>query len=71
MLDSILLDMSERSRTLVISSHDPVHVADLVSRLDVLSDGKIVDSRAVTDIGESHLLVFYREAIQAKGEQQG
>lgn len=71
MLDSILLDLSRQGRTLVLSSHDPVHVAGLVSRVDVLSDGDMIASRGVEEIGKEHVLSFYQEAIRGKGDGQG
>ncbi|MFO8036285.1 MAG: heme ABC exporter ATP-binding protein CcmA [Anaerolineales bacterium] len=71
MLDNILLDMSRQGHTLVISSHDPVHVADLVSRFDVLSEGELITSKGVEEIGVEHALAFYRDAVMGKGERRG
>lgn len=70
MLDDILLSMSGQGRTLVITSHDLVHVADLASRFDVLCEGEIVASTQVEEIGVDHLLTFYQDAIHKRGAQQ-
>src|SRR5512138_3061846 len=44
MLDGILSEVAARGRTVVMTSHDLARAADLATRFDVLSRGKIVAS---------------------------
>jgi len=64
MLDTVLQEVAARGRTVVMTSHDLARTADLASRFDVLSRGKIVasvrrDEMETTD----NLLAYYREAV--------
>lgn len=64
MLDEVLKEIAVQGRTIVMTSHDLARAADLASRFDVLSRGKIVTSASKDDIPEDGLLAFYRKAIQ-------
>lgn len=70
MLDAVLRQVSARGRTVVITSHDLVRVADLASRFDVLSRGSIQASARREQIPPDGLLAFYRRALVAAKEQQ-
>ncbi len=70
MLDAVLRQVSARGRTVVITSHDLVRVADLASRFDVLSRGSIQASARREQIPPDGLLAFYRRALAAAKEQQ-
>jgi heme exporter protein A len=63
MLDNVLREVAARGRTVVMTSHDLTRAADLASRFDVLSRGKIVASAQREDIPPDRLLGFYRDAI--------
>ena len=63
MLDNVLREVAARGRTVVMTSHDLARAADLASRFDVLSRGKIVASARRDDIPPDRLLEFYRAAI--------
>ena len=63
MLDNVLREVAARGRTVVMTSHDLARAADLASRFDVLSRGKIVASAQRDDILPDKLLDFYRTAI--------
>jgi heme exporter protein A len=64
MLDGVLKEVAARNRTVVMTSHDLVRVADLATRFDVLSRGTIVASVRRSEIEPNNLLAFYRQAIQ-------
>jgi heme exporter protein A len=64
MLDRVLLNVAARGRTIVMTSHDLWRVADLAGRFAILSNGKIVASAERNDLGSTHLLEFYRQALQ-------
>lgn len=63
MLDAVLKEVAARGRTVVMTSHDLSRAADLASRFDVLSRGKIVASIHRQDIAPDQLLSFYRQAL--------
>jgi heme exporter protein A len=63
MLDTVLQEVAARGRTVVMTTHDLVRAADLASRFDVLSRGKIVASVHREGFDPNHLLGFYRDAI--------
>jgi heme exporter protein A len=65
MLDNVLREVAARGRTVVMTSHDLARVADMASRFDVLSRGKIVASARREDMQPDTLLSFYRQAIAA------
>ena len=64
MLDEVLQEIAVQGRTIVMTSHHLARAADLASRFDVLSRGKIVSSAGREDIPKDGLLAFYRKAIQ-------
>lgn len=63
MLDSVLLQVAAQGRTVVMTSHDLSRAADLASRFDVLSRGKIISSVEKSDIRVEDLLGFYRDSL--------
>lgn len=69
MLDTVLRQVSARGRTVVITSHDLVRVADLASRFDVLSRGIIQASARREQVPTDGLLAFYRRALAAEKAQ--
>jgi heme exporter protein A len=64
MLDTVLKQIASQGRTVVMTSHDLARSADLCTRFDVLSRGKIIASAQGKDIPQDGLLAFYRQAIQ-------
>jgi heme exporter protein A len=64
MLDGVLREVAARGRTVVMTSHDLVRVADLATRFDVLSRGVIAASAKREEIGLDGLLSFYRKALE-------
>jgi len=63
MLDTVLREVAARGRTVVMTSHDLARAADLASRCDVLSRGKIVASVHQDEMGSANLLDVYTEAL--------
>ena len=63
MLDNVLKEVAARGRTVVMTSHDLSRAADLASRFDILSRGKIVASVQREDISTNQLLTFYRKSL--------
>jgi heme exporter protein A len=63
MLDSVLRQVAASGRTVVMTSHDLARAADLASRFDVLSRGRIAASVQRSDIDPDSLLAFYRQAL--------
>jgi heme exporter protein A len=63
MLDRLLHEVAAAGRTVVMTSHDLARVADLASRFDVLSGGKIRASVRRSELGNDQLLGFYRQAL--------
>jgi heme exporter protein A len=68
MLDTVLRQVTARQRTVVMTSHDLVRVADLASRFDVLSRGAIRASTPRQGLPQDGLLAFYRQALGAVAE---
>ena len=64
-LDNLLRNVAAVGRTVVMTSHDLIHMADLASRFDVLWRGRIVASAHRGDIEPDQLRTFYEQAIQA------
>ena len=64
MLDDLLRRVAARGRTVVMTSHDLLRVADLATRFDVLSRGVITASVHRTDINPDNILAFYRQAVR-------
>jgi heme exporter protein A len=69
MLDEVLKQIAAQGRTVVMTSHDLARAADLGTRFDVLSKGKIVASAGRDEIPQDGLLAFYRKALLAAAEQ--
>jgi heme exporter protein A len=65
MLDGVLREVAAKGRTVVMTSHDLARTADLASRFDVLSKGKIVDSAGRDRVAPNDLLAFYRGALKS------
>lgn len=65
MLDRVLTKVSAEGRTVVMTSHDLARVADLATRFDVISRGRIAASAPRTRVGPNELIAFYRGAIGA------
>ena len=63
MLDDVLRSVAAKGRTVVMTSHDLIHSADLATRFDVLSRGVIVASATRKQLGKSNLLSFYKKAL--------
>ncbi|MFM8322186.1 MAG: heme ABC exporter ATP-binding protein CcmA [Chloroflexota bacterium] len=63
MLNNVLREVAARGRTVVMTSHDLARAADLASRFDVLSRGKIIASARRSEMEPDQLLGFYRRAI--------
>ena len=63
MLDNVLHEVAARGRTVVMTSHDLARAADLASRYDILSKGKIVASVHRGEIEPDELLAFYRTSL--------
>jgi heme exporter protein A len=64
MLDAVLKQIAAQGRSVVMTSHDLARSADLCTRFDVLSRGKIIASARSAEIPQDGLLAFYRQAIQ-------
>ncbi len=63
MLDDVLRKVAAQGKTIVMTSHDLMRIADLASRFDVISRGVIAASATRTNVGPDNLLAFYREAV--------
>jgi heme exporter protein A len=71
MLDRLLTQIASKGRTVVMTSHDFPRVANLATRFDVLSKGKIQSSKFANDLPEHGLLAYYQsivDEIDATGE---
>ncbi|HBX70408.1 MAG TPA: heme ABC exporter ATP-binding protein CcmA [Chloroflexi bacterium] len=64
MLDTVLREVAARGRTVVMTSHDLARTADLASRFDVLSKGKIVASVKREQMNPDQILSFYKNALE-------
>ncbi len=63
MLDTVLMEVAALGRTVVMTSHDLARSAELASRFDVLSRGRIVASARTEEVPPDRLPSFYRQAI--------
>lgn len=63
MLDAIMREIASQGRTVVMTSHDLSRAADLATRFDVISRGKIVASGTKSELGVGNLLQFYRDSL--------
>ncbi len=68
-LDQVLQAVALEGRTVVMTSHDLVRAANLATRVDLLSRGKISASVSTDDLTASDLVDFYRTAL--KGGMEG
>lgn len=66
-LDNLLREIALEGRTVVMTSHDLIRAAELSSRMDILSKGKIKASTETKGLGSAELVSFYREALQEVG----
>lgn len=64
MLDITLRRVVARGQTVLLTSHDLIHAAELASRFDVLSNGRIIASVQGEDLPADGLLAFYRKALK-------
>jgi heme exporter protein A len=71
MLDSVLQQVAAQGRTVVMTSHDLSRSADLATRFDVLSRGKITASIEKSEINVDNLLGFYRDSINKSNSGSG
>ena len=71
MLDTILRQVAARGRTVVMTSHDLMRVAELATRFDVLSRGRIQASTPRLGLPEDGLLAFYRKTLEASSSGVG
>jgi len=60
MLDALLLDVADRGRTVVMTSHDLTRAADLAERVDILHKGKIAASVRRDETDPTELPGLYR-----------
>jgi heme exporter protein A len=65
MLDDLLREVATRGRTIVMTSHDLSRAADLGTRIDILSKGKIAASKSRAEIDPLRLSQFYRSVTRA------
>lgn len=65
MLDGVLREVAARGRTVVMTSHNLTHAADMADRLDILSRGKITASLQKNEIAQDELPSFYRSMTHA------
>ena len=66
MLDEVLRQVGARGRTVVMTSHDMARAANLASRFDVLSRGRIRAVVQSRDLPQDGLLAFYRQALEGE-----
>jgi len=69
MLDTVLKQIAAQGRTVVMTSHDLARTAELCTRFDVLSRGKIIASASRDEVPLDGLLAFYRQAINLPAEK--
>lgn len=69
MLDTVLQQVAVRGRTVVMTSHDLARTANLASRFDVLTKGKIQSSVAAKNLPEYGLLAFYQNVLQESDQE--
>jgi len=62
MLDSVLLEVAARGRTVVMTSHNLSRAAGLATRFDVITRGLIVASAGRDELAPEELLSFYNQA---------
>jgi len=65
MLDTVLRQVAALNRTLVMTSHDLARAAELATRFDVLSRGRIQASVQRDALPQDGLLAFYRTTLES------
>jgi heme exporter protein A len=70
MLDEVLKQIAAQGRTVVMTSHDLARAADLGTRFDVLSRGKIAASARREEIPQDGLLAFYRKTLTETAQEK-
>jgi heme exporter protein A len=63
MLDQLLQQVAIRGRTVVLTSHDLGRVANLASRFDILTKGKIQSSISADELPKHGLLEYYQDVL--------
>jgi len=63
MLDDVLQTVAARGRTVVMTSHDLARAEDLATRFDILTRGVIGASTTRSELENSNLLTFYKQAL--------
>jgi heme exporter protein A len=66
LLNDILVMETASGRTVIMTSHDLAQAANLATRFDIISHGKICASARREDLAEDGLFSFYRQALQAE-----
>jgi heme exporter protein A len=64
MLDAVLRQVTNRGRTVVMTSHDLTRIEALASRFDVLTRGNIRASIASSALPQDGILGYYRQALE-------
>ncbi|HET7011424.1 MAG TPA: heme ABC exporter ATP-binding protein CcmA [Anaerolineales bacterium] len=64
MLDDVLRQVAARGRTVVMTSHDLLHSAELASRVDILSRGVIAATYPRASLRPASLAELYREVVR-------
>jgi heme exporter protein A len=67
MLNSLLIELAEEGKTILLASHDLERVAGLASRADVLLDGRIAASFSQAEQKNSSLAELYAATLQKEG----
>ena len=68
MLDELLREVAKRGRTIVMTSHDLNRAADLATRVDILSEGKIAVSIEKGEVDPQRLSEIYRSVAHGNTE---
>lgn len=64
MLDDVLRTVASKGRTVVMTSHDLIRAEALATRFDVLSRGNILASIQKSDLQNTNLINFYKQALE-------
>lgn len=64
MLDGVLRQVAAKGRTVVMTSHDLLHAAELASRVDILSRGVIAASYGRDSLDPASLAELYRDVVR-------
>jgi heme exporter protein A len=63
MLDEVLKTVASEGRTVVMTSHDLARAEDLATRFDILSRGVIAATASQSELKNTNLLAFYKQAL--------